>query len=506
MTFSKLHKITLGALGLSTALTMMGGSSMAAEGSLTLALSSEPTSVDACDDSINVNSRVLRGNVVEALTRLDPNGGALQPLLATEWTRVDDNTWLFTLRDGVTFHDGAPLNAEAVVFGINRQMNPDLTCSTQSLFKTPTTASVESDMVVKVVTEAADPILPQRLAYIDLPSPNTPLTEKSSTPIGTGPYQFTSREPGQSIVLTASDSYWGEPVSFETATYVWRSEPTIRASMIKTDEADISIDIPFHEADGNPNAQEYTTNGVFFIRPMMQKPPLDDLRVRQAIDAAIDRATLAEVLMERSATPASQLVSPLINGNIPDFVGAAYDLDKAKALIEEAKAAGVPVDTPIELIARTDLFSGANEVSQAIQQMLEEAGLTVNLQSVDSVAWSPWARKPDSLTQAPNLLTVTHDNISGDASLSFPNYFGSSGRLSMANDPELDAKLATAATLSGDERTAAYREIAAIGYSQEIVIPIAALQSRLLTSDKVSYQANGFTDIELHLSDVTPKQ
>ncbi len=499
------HRGLLAALGLST--MHIAVPSIGAEGSITIALPSEPTSVDACDDSTNQNARVLRGNVVEGLTRLDPNaGGQALPLLATEWSRVDDNNWLFTIREGVTFHDGAPLDAEAVVFGINRIMNADLNCNTLPLIKTPTKASVEGPMVVKITTEAPDPMLPARMAYLDLPSPNTPLTTKSDTPIGTGPYIFASREPGQSIVLEASDSYWGDAVDFQTVTYVWRGEPTIRASMVKTGEADIAIDIPFHEAEGQPNAQEYSTNSVFFIRPMMQKPPLDDLRVRQALAHAIDKETLTEVLMENSATPTAQLVSPLINGNIPGYEGLSYDLDKAKALLAEAKAAGVPVDTSIELISRTDLFSGVNEVSQAIQQMLQEAGFTVNLVSVDSVAWSPWARKPDSLTQPVNLLTVTHDNVSGDASLSFPTYFGTAARLSMASDTSQDEKLAEAGTLTDPTaRTDAYRAIAQHAYEQQIILPIAALQSRLLTSDKVSYQANGFTDIEIHLADVKRK-
>ncbi|WP_330999215.1 ABC transporter substrate-binding protein [Oryzicola mucosus] len=492
-------------LMLSAAMTVVGGAALAAEGSIVLVLPSEPTSVDACDDSTNANARVLRGNVVEGLTRLDPKTGQVEPLLATEWKRVDDKTWLFTLRPDVKFHDGASLNAEAVAFGINRSMNADLVCQTLSLFKTKTTASIESDMVVKIVTEDADPILPARIAYIDLPSPATPPAAKTDTPIGTGPFKFAGRDIGQSITLAANETYWDGAPDFAEAKYVWRSEPTIRASMIKAGEADIAIDIPFHEAEGLPNAQEYATNSVFFLRPMLRKPPLDDLRVRQAVNAAIDKDTLTEVLMDHSGVPAQQLVSPLINGNIPDFAGTAYDLDRAKALIAEAKAAGVAVDTPIELIARSDLFSGINEVSQAIQQMLQEAGLKVNLKPVDSAAWSPWARKPDSLEQPANLLTVTHDNISGDASLSFPNYFSSGGRLSMANDTALDEKLAKAATLVGDERTAAYRDIAKAAYGEEIIIPVAALQSRLLTSDKVSYEANGFTDIELHLADVKKK-
>jgi peptide/nickel transport system substrate-binding protein len=239
---------------------------------------------------------------------------------------------------------------------------------------------------------------------------------------------------------------------------------------------------------------------------MLQKPPLNDLRVRQAVAAAIDKQTLTEVLMDHSGSPTDQLVTPLINGNIPNYAGIPFDTDKAKSLLAAAKADGVPVDTPITLVARSDLFSGASEVDQAIQQMLEDAGFKVVLKPVDSVAWSAWARKPDSLTQPVNLLTSAHANMSGDASLSFPNFFTSKGRLGVANDKELDSQLAAAAVAGGDARTQAYRGAAKRAYDQEIVIPIAVLDSRLLTSAKVSYQANGFTDMELHLADVRHAQ
>ncbi|HTJ56461.1 MAG TPA: ABC transporter substrate-binding protein [Devosiaceae bacterium] len=501
------HKFARALLGAQAALAVAAGPVLAAPaGSVVLALPSEPTSVDACDDSTNANARVLRGNVVEGLTRLDPKSGAVEPLLATKWSRVDDKTWTFTIRPDVKFQDGAPLDAKAVVFGINRAMDTKLVCQTLSLFSTKTVASVEGEMVVKITTAAPDPILPARIAYIDLPSPATPADAKSDKPIGTGPYQFVSRDVGQSITLKAFDGYWGSAPDFRDAQYVWRAEPTVRAGMIKTGEADIALDIPFDQTKGLGNAEEYSTNSVFFLRPMLRKPPFDDLRVRQAVVAAIDKQTLTEVLMDHSGTPADQLVTPLINGNIAGFAGMPFDLDKAKSLLAAAKADGVPVETPVTLVARSDLFSGSDEVAQAIQQMLEDAGFKVTLKPVDAVAWSPWLRQPSSLTQPANLLMATHDNISGDASLSFPNYFGSAGHLSVANDPSLDTALVSAAALDGKARAAAYQQIARKAYDAEIVIPVAALESRLLTSSKVSYEANGFTDIELHLADVKHKQ
>mgnify|MGYP001220195381 FL=1 len=488
----------------STAL-LGSASAMAAEaGAIVFALPAEPTSLDACDDSSNVNARVLKGNVVEALTRLDPANGQVVPLLATEWSRADDTNWLFTIRPGVKFHDGTPLDAKAVVASINRTLNPDLACQNIGLFPGKTSAAVESDMVVRVTTEAPDPILPARIAYLDLSSPATPEKEKSDTAIGTGPYRIDSRAFGQSILLVADDGYWGDRPSVTKATFVWREEPTIRASMVKTGEADVAIDIPYAEAEGM-RAEEYPTNAVFFLRPMLRKPPLDDARVRAAVSAAIDRDTLTEVLMEHSATPAYQLVTALINGHIPGYAGTPYDLDRAKALLAEAKAAGVAVDTPITLVDRTDLFTGSTEVAQAIRQMLEDAGFKVELLSVDRVAWSPWARKPDSLTQPVNLLMSAHDNISGDASLSFPNNLGGGGRLSMNDDPALDEELKAAGGLSGEARAAAYQAAAKQAYDANIIIPIAELQSRLVLSDRVDYQANGFTDIILRLVDFKVK-
>ena len=98
-----------------------------------------------------------------------------------------------------------------------------------------------------------------------------------------------------------------------------------------------------------------------------------------------------------------------------------------------------------------------------------------------------------------------HDNISGDASLSFPNNLGGGGRLSMNDDPALDAELKAAAVLSGDARAEAYRAAAKKAYDAQVIIPVAELQSRLLLSERVSDQANGFTDIILRLVDFKAK-
>jgi peptide/nickel transport system substrate-binding protein len=481
-----------------------GSSTQSANGSVVLALPMEPTSLDPCDDSTNANARVIRDNVVQALTALNPGTGAVGPLLATSWTHPEPRTWLFTIRPGVTFQDGSPLNAAAVAFGINRAMDPKLVCQTLSLFPTATSASVQSAMTVKIVTADPDPILPARMAYVDLPSPKTPKAGRTSTPIGTGPYKLTGHVIGQQITLAAYSGYWGPKPQVTKAKYVWRSEDTVRAAMAKTGEADIAMDLPAQDVTNDSQTEDFSENSTFFLRPLTTKAPLNDVRVREALAYAIDKKKITSALMTRTGTPTDQLVTKLINGFIPNYTGRQFDLAKAQSLLAQAKAAGVPTDTPIQLIAEQNLFPGSDEVAQALQQMLQTAGFKIQLRTVEAAAWSKYLRKPDSLTEPVNIMMVTHDNISGDASLSYPNYFGNSGHVSGLDNDAVQSALLKAATLSGPARAAAYQAIARTAYDDlQAIVPIAELRGLLMLSNRVHYQANGFTNLEVKLSDIT---
>ena len=120
----------------------LSGHALAAEeGKITIVLPEEPDIVDPCHASRSNIGRVVKQNVTETLTEIDPDDGSITPRLATSWEQIDDLTWRFQLREGVVFHDGTPMDAEAVATSINRTLNPNLDCEIRTKFFGNTTVT-----------------------------------------------------------------------------------------------------------------------------------------------------------------------------------------------------------------------------------------------------------------------------------------------------------------------------------------------------------------------------
>ena len=470
---------------------------------LTIALAREPVSLDPCDTQDANNAVVLRANVTESLTHIKAETGEVEPLLAESWEQVDPNTWTFKLREDVTFQDGTPFNAEAAVAGISRVVDPELNCQNLDQFPYPLTVTALDEFTIQVVSESPDSILPLRISYADIGAPSTPTDKKTSEPIGTGPYSFVEFVQGQSVTLTRNDDYWGDKPEAKDVTYVFRVEPSVRVGMTKTGEASLAVQISAQDSTGDDRTKEYSDNRVFFLRTPTEKAPFNDIRVRQAAQYAIDKETIVDTLMEGTGKPYDQVLAPTVNGYIDGFEGIQYDPKKAKELLAEAAADGVDVTIPFDIVSYPDLFPGSDEAIQAIQQNLQEVGFTADILSIDTEAWLQLLRQPFPADQKPNIIAISHDNVSGDSSFTFPKYMASDGTNSSIKSPEIDALLKQAELATVDERADLYQQ--AIGFEYENVnafLPIA-LQSKLLTlADGIEYEPNGLTGVELRISDI----
>jgi peptide/nickel transport system substrate-binding protein len=463
---------------------------------LTIAIAVEPVSLDPCDTQDAANAVVLRTNVTESLTRIDPETGEVMPFLAESWEQKDSNTWRFTLRQGVRFQDSTPFDATAAVTSINRVVDPELNCQNLDQFPYPLTATAIDATTLEVVSETPDPILPLRISYADIGAPSTPAKEKTTQPIGTGPYRFTERVQGQSVTLTRNDEYWGGPAQATSVRYVYREEPSVRAGMARTGEADIAVPVSVQDATDDDRTREYNDNRVFFLRTSTEKAPFTDLRVRRAAQQAIDKGTIVGSLMERTGAPTDQIVADTVNGYIDGFTGVPYDPEAAKQLLRAAEA--------IDLVTRPDLFPGADEVIQAIHQNLQSVGFTVNILSLDTDAWLQLLRSPFPPDQKATIVAISHDNVSGDASFSFPKYMASDGSNSTIRSPQIDALLAEAEKAVGDERAALYQQAAAREYADvNAFLPIALQSKLLMLGPGIEYQPNSLTGVELTVADVT---
>ena len=496
-------------LGLAAALAFgVATPGLAAEGhDIVIAYASEPTTVDPCDMEADP-ALVLSGNVVQTLTDINPETSEVEPLLATSWKQDGDKGWIFELRDGVTFSDGAKFDAEAAAFGINRGMNtPEITCSDQAKVAEKVTVTIIDPMTIRLETDVPAPALPRELAYLHLSSPkSTPAKEKTSTPVGTGAYTFERWDSGEQIVLKRRDDYWGQQPAVAGVSIKFRKEPSVRAQMVQTGEADIGYPIPPQFATEDDSTKEFPLSSVFFIRVQNTVPPLDDIRVREAIRYALDKKTAVEVLLGRTAIPTDNAVARTINAFVPDYAWPGYDPEKAKALLAEAKADGVPVGAQIKFVAMTNQFTGSSEIMQYLAQNLKDVGLDVDLQIVDPAAWAKILFTRSTPADIPYLLASKNGNTTGDGSPTFTSYMDKYGCCAATKDDQL-ATLINAAREQADPaaRRQAWHEAAMYAYTKDLsILPVAELMGLMLQSKRINYQPTGQTeDMQMKLGDIT---
>ena len=414
----------------------------AAAGSVTLVMDDEPDSLDPCEVTKGNVGYITKNNIIETVTEIDPRSGAVTPKLASSWERIDDVTWRFVLREGVTFHDGSPMTANAFIISVTRTLKPELACSPKVLYFEGITASLKEvdQRTVDVVTEAPVPIMPTLMSMMPVGSPSTNPNALTRDPIGTGPYRFVSWQSGQRIEVERFDGYWGEKPAVERATYFFRAEPSVRAAMVQTGEADIATTLSPQDASNPETDFSFLNTETNRLRFDFYKPPLNDIRVRQAINHAIDRQSLIGSIYPDDWQLAKNMVLPTINGaneNVPLF---PYDPDRARALVDEARAAGVPVDEEIVLVCS----SGANgglEGPTVMVEMLNEIGLKVRLQILESADWYRFYYRPYPPEQQVNMVFESHDNNSGDAGFTLAGKYLSTGGTSKLEEPEVDAMI-----------------------------------------------------------------
>jgi peptide/nickel transport system substrate-binding protein len=475
---------------------------------VTVVLSEEPEGLDGCNANRSTVGRVAKQNIVETLTEIDPTDGAITPRLATSWTKVSENTWRFELRKGVKFHDGAPFNAETASKAISRTMDSKLDCETRtkSFGDIKLTTKAVGSHTLEISVNKPAPILPTRMGVVSLSSPNTPTDKLVLHPIGTGPYMFDKWTPGQEITLKRFDGYWGKKPVVEGARYIWRSESTVRAAMVKVGEADIAPNIAVQDATDPKMDFSYPNSETTRLRIDVTRPPLNDKRVRLALNYAFDRDALRGSILSKDIEHATQIVVPSINGHNPALKVREYDLAKAQKLIAEAKAAGVPVGKEITIIGRTNIYPNGTEAMEAMMAMFQSAGLNIKLRMMEVGSWLKYLTKPYDANRGAILLQAQHDNNNGDAVFSIFNKYACGGAQSSVCDKPMDALIAKAATQSGTERRNTWREVNRIIYedvASDVWMYHMVGYSRV--GSRINFTPSISTNSELHLEAMTFK-
>lgn len=391
---------------------------------LVVAVNNLPGSLEGIEEMGNVAVRITY-SIFDSLIRrdflADGSGQAseLVPGLAESWERVDDRTLELKLREGVLFHDGSELTADDVVFSMTStrgQGNAPLINAAKRFMDTISHVIPLDKYTVRVVSKAPDVLLEQRLAgyaFWIVNAKNYLTVGKDAfarNPVGTGPYMMDEWVEGEYIRLRAHDDYFGGTPTAKTVTFTEVPEMSARIAGLVSGEYDISVNIspdqiPTVESYDDLKVEQIVLDNTHML-VFWTVGPLEDKRVRQALSLSINRDLLRQALWaDKNYTPnGHQLPSYVMY--MEDYPGFEYNVEKAKALLEEAGYNGE------EIVYRFPLnyYLLSTEAAQAMQQMWSQAGLNVKLEPLEN--WNqvravegeghirPWSnthRMPDPL-------------------------------------------------------------------------------------------------------------
>jgi peptide/nickel transport system substrate-binding protein len=495
--------LILGALMLGSALSP----AHAGSGPIKIVLAEEADLLEPCMATRSNIGRVIMENVSETLTELDVrNGKGLMPRLAEKWEQTEGGTWRFHLRQGVKFSNGTAFDAKDVKHSFDRIMSDKNACESRRYFGgMKIAAKVVDDFTVDFTADPVQPILPLLMSLVTIVPEETPL-EFIREPIGTGPYKLTNWTPGQKIVLTGRDDYWGKKPQVTEATYLFRSDPSVRAAMVQTGEADLSPSISQLDATNPKTDFSYLDSETVYLRIDHNIAPLNDVRVRRALNLAIDRQAFLGTLVPESAVLATAIVPPTTLGWNPNVKVFPFDPDGAKKLLAEAKAAGVKVDTPITVIARSANFPNVTEIMEAIQAQLEEVGFKIDLKFVEVAEHEGYYSKPFKEGRGPIIVAAMHDNSKGDPSFSMFFKYASQGTQAGFSDPKVDDLIKRASAAVGDERAKLWSEL--IAYVHDDVVADVLLFHMVgfsRVSERLDFKPTIATNSTLQLSEISIK-
>jgi peptide/nickel transport system substrate-binding protein len=417
-------------------------------------------------------------HIYDRLLDREPRTLKPRPMLATGWKIVNDTTWEFTLRQGVRFHNGEPFNAESVKATMEYLQNPANKSHYAPYWKLVKEVQIVNDHTVRFVTEKPWPSLIDRASLTDfLVLPAKALRELgpaklAEKPIGTGPFKFVEWKRDERLVLERNPDYWQGPADVKSVTFRFIPEFSARLASLLSGEIDIMKDVPPHTVDaversGRAKIRAAVSSRINYLALVNLKPgPMQDLRVRRALNHAVNVDELiAQVLKWR----ATKICGPLSPANVDYAPVECYKHDPARAVAllkeagHDASTLHLTLDTP------SGRYPLDKDVSLAIAAQLQRIGIKVN------VVVNEWGTHLDK---------IKNRNTGGLFFLGWgPSLFGQGviEPLFQANQTyssygghaTFDAKIAQAITLVEPKaRAAAYAELQRLAHEEAAWVPL----------------------------------
>lgn len=512
------------------------------DGTFVFAASSDPASLDPAFAQDGESFRVSR-QIFEGLVGTEPGTADPAPLLAESWESSEDGmSHTFALKEGVTFHDGTPFNAEAVCANFDRWYNWEGLAASEAfgyyynkLYKgyasTPDdavykscTPDGENSVTIELNKPFAGFVASLSLPAFSMQSPSAmqefgadevggsaeapQLSEYAmGHPVGTGPYKFDEWAPGEQVTLSAYDDYWGEAGQIDEIIFRTIDDPTARRQALESGSID------GYDLVGPADTQALEDDGftmvsrppftILYLAFNQALPELQDPKVREALSYAIDKDALISQVLPEGTEKATQFVPEVVNGYNPDVTTYDYDPEKAKALLAEA---GYDEANPLSLTFNYPVnvsrpyMPDPEQIFTVLSSQLAEVGVETTPVSEEWVEYLD--RTTGTSDHGIHLLGWTGDYNDTDNFVGV--FFGQQSSEWGFDNPELFQKLTEARGVSNlDEQTALYEEINEMVAEFIPGVPLAHPAPTLAFDPRVdSYPASPvndevFTDIVL---------
>jgi peptide/nickel transport system substrate-binding protein len=402
----------LALVALTLGLGMAGPATAQPAGTLVVGLVAEPVNLDPAQVT-DLNSNRVGRRIVETLVTFPDESTQIVPGLAESWTVSKDGLrYTFKLRQGISFHDGAPLDAEAVKFSIERQINPEHPFN--KLGKYPfanyffgnvkaveVIAPSTVEFVLKEPRASFLAILTAGAASIVSPTAVKKLgVDYALQPVGTGPFRYVAWDRGQRVVLEKNATYWKYPVKVERVIYRPIVEDQARLTELLTGALDLIVGTPpdfVAQLENNPKVTLLRQVGahVWYLGINNQKKPFDDKRVRQALNYAVNKEAIVRDVLKGTGSMSAGPVLPGTWGAAAGLKPYPYDPERAKKLLAEA---GYPSGFTTSMWVPESGSGMQSPVAMAtvMQSNLKAVGVNVTLQTFE---WGAFIAKLRSREQ-----------------------------------------------------------------------------------------------------------
>ncbi|MFP4655284.1 MAG: ABC transporter substrate-binding protein [Methanohalobium sp.] len=341
-----------------------------------------------------------KAGIYETLFSYDENMN-LQPELAKSYEQVNNTTWKINLEENIEFHDGSQLNADAVIYSLERVIDPSNNRSSQYDFIK--SVSKIDDYTVKIETKKpyAPTIASLTDPVVSIVSPNA--SDIDNNPVGTGPFKFDSFDKGIKLSVVNNKNYWNGDVELDEVNLYYVSDPVTRSMQLQGKDVDIARGIPPEEEGVIRNKSDFEIKSrealrTAFMYVNTKKPPLDDVNVRRALNYAIDREQAVNTALEGvGGTPAKSLYPSVLQWSVNDEIdGYNHNPEKAKQLLSDAGISDTDGDgwldyqgETLELTIKT--YQSRPELkptTEVIATQFKDIGIKTNVRVLESGALS----------------------------------------------------------------------------------------------------------------------